>query len=215
MDIALIGYGGHSKVIFDIITMQKNKVVGIFDDKHRSLKMKGNVFLAPIDYVHDVLKINPNIRFVISIGNNKIRKQMFERLALPIEYYTTCIHPSACISPSAIIGKGTVIMPQTVINADAVIGHHTIINTGAVIEHDNEIGDYVHISPRSTLTGSVKVEEGVHLGSASVVIPQVTLGKWSVIGAGSTVIHSIPERVMAVGLPAQAKKILKWSDDID
>ena len=214
MDIALIGYGGHSKVIYDIITMQKNKVIGIFDDKHRSLKMKGDAFLAPIDYVQDVLKMNPNIRFVIAIGNNKIRKQMFERLAMPIEYYATCIHPSACVSPSAKVGNGSVIMPQAVINADSVIGSHTIINTGAVVEHDNDIVDFVHISPRSTLTGGVKVEDGVHLGSASVVIPQVTLGKWSVIGAGSTVIHSIPEHVMAVGLPAQTKKILKWGDDI-
>ncbi|MGG0889757.1 acetyltransferase [Cytobacillus horneckiae] len=213
MNVAIIGRGGHSKVIEDLIASNENmKIIGYFDDKYRSLKLHDDYCLAPIDYLKDIFHMQEDLKIIIAIGNNRVRKQIFERLHLPLESFATIIHPSACVSPSATIGCGTVVMPRAVINADSVIGIHAIINTGAIIEHDNHIGDYVHISPNSTLTGMVKVYEGAHVGSASVVIPKVEIGQWSVIGAGSTVIHSLPSKVMAVGLPARTKKILEWSE---
>jgi acetyltransferase EpsM len=206
MKIAIIGQGGHSKVIHDIISSNAEyQVIGYLDDKYENITFSENHYFAPIVYAKQLIKSISNIKFVIAIGDNKIRKKIADELGLSFGYYATLIHNSAIVSPSVWIGCGTVIMANTVINAGAQIGNHTIINTCSVIEHDNKIGNFVHISPNATLTGTVQIEDGVHIGAGATMIPNVCIGEWSVIGAGATVIKDIPSDCTAVGTPAKIK----------
>ncbi|AYA77608.1 acetyltransferase [Bacillus sp. Y1] len=208
MKLAVVGAGGHSKVILDLIRLnEKNQIIAFLDDRYTSLTFKDAIYMGPIDSANQLLRIHPDIKFIIAIGNNRIRKDIVNRLSVQDECYATLIHPTAWISPSVTIGVGTVVMPQSVINADSYIGKHTIINTSAIIEHDNHISNYVHISPHATLTGAVKVEEGVHIGAGASVIPNIEIGEWSTIGAGATVIKSIPPSSTAVGVPAKVIKL--------
>ena len=204
MKIVIIGEGGHSKVIKDIILSNKNlSIFGHLDDKHIEKRIHNGLFLGPISYANEIVMKQNDIRFVIAIGNNHIRKQIAQRLNLQDEMFITLIHSSATVSPTCQIDVGTVIMPNAVINSDSIIGKHVIINTGAVVEHDNVIGDFVHVSPNTTLTGSVKVGEGSHVGAGATVIPNVGIGEWSIIGAGATVIDDIPANKTAVGTPTK------------
>lgn len=203
--IALIGEGGHSKVIKDMIrSSNQYSIIASFDDKYDSLK-KEDIYYGPLSTIKDLLK-EKEFQLVIAIGNNEIRSRISEKLQLDIHYYATVIHPSAIISTSATIGNGTVVMPNTVINADTRIGNHVILNTGAIIEHDNFIADYAHISPNATLTGGVHVGEGTQIGAGAVVIPGKSIGEWSMVGAGSVVIQDIPSCSTAVGSPARVIK---------
>jgi len=206
--IGLIGQGGHSKVIEDIIIANKKyKIIGYFDDKFTTDHFKHGVYNGPIDTIKQFISEHEEMKLIIAIGNNLIRKSILERLMLSKDKFVTAIHPSAIISPSAKIGKGTVVMPYAVINANAEVGDHTIINTCSVIEHDNLIESFVHISPNVTLTGGVQVKEGAHIGASATVIPNKKVGEWSIIGAGATVIHDIPENCTAIGTPARINKV--------
>jgi acetyltransferase EpsM len=206
MKIVLIGQGGHSKVIRDMVLENKEyQLVGYLDDKFEELTISDQMCLGPISAAHEIIKYIKEIKFMIAIGNNIIRKLIFERLGLDHKHYATIIQKNAVVSRSAKIGYGTVVMANAVINADAQIGYHAIINTGSVVEHDNRLGDFVHISPRATLTGSVSIGDGAHIGAGATVIPNVQVGKWTVIGAGATVIHDIPSSCTAVGTPAKVK----------
>ncbi|WP_342613890.1 acetyltransferase [Peribacillus frigoritolerans] len=208
MRIVIVGEGGHSKVIKDIIeSIKEFELLGYLDDKYQEKLVKDQLFFAPLSTVSHLLEYFTDLKFIIAIGDNHVRKDIVHRLKIPASFYVTLQHPSSIISSSAQIGVGTVIMPNAVINADAKIGHHSIINTGAVIEHDNDIGNFVHISPHATLTGAVNVDEGTHVGAGSTLIPNVNIGEWSVIGAGATVINNIPSHSLAVGTPAKMKKI--------
>ncbi|UOK56381.1 acetyltransferase [Bacillus sp. OVS6] len=210
MKIVIIGQGGHSKVIRDIISSTvEHKIVGYLDDKFNEFAITDNEFNGPISSAKIILEYDLHIKFIIAIGENKTREIIFKKLHLSNDYYVTLIHQSAVISPSAKIGSGTVIMANTIINADANIGHHTIINSGSIIEHDNKIGHFVHVSPSSTLTGAVKVEDGVHIGAGATIIPNINIGKWSIIGAGASVINDIPANSTAVGVPAKLIKMLE------
>jgi acetyltransferase-like isoleucine patch superfamily enzyme len=60
--------------------------------------------------------------------------------------------------------------------------------------------------PGTNLAGNVTVGEGCYFGLNSAVINDVSIGEWTVIGAGATAVKDIPERVVAVGLPARAVK---------
>ncbi|MGF9965390.1 acetyltransferase [Bacillus rhizoplanae] len=211
MKIVLIGQGGHSKVVQDIILSNKGyEIVGYLDDRYEDVAIIDNIYFGPISTAYEMINDFNQIKFVIAIGDNKVRKKIAEKLGLPDNCYATLIHKTAIVSPSAKIGNGTVVMPQVVINADTQIGNHAIINTGSVVEHDNILGDFVHISPRVTLTGSIIIEEGAHIGAAATMIPSVKIGEWSIIGAGSVVINDIPPNYTAVGIPAKVINELNY-----
>lgn len=202
MNIVILGNGGHSKVIQDTIACYKDqRIVAILDDKYESMTRKNGVIYGPLLYIHRIVKWD--VKIVIAIGNNKTRKEITKKLDIPPHKYLTVIHPTAVVSPTAVIDDGTVVMPHALINAGAMIGRHCIVNTGAIVEHDNVIGNFAHISPNATLTGNVGIGEGVHIGATATIIPSINIGHWSVIGAGSTVIEDVPAYRRAVGSPTR------------
>jgi acetyltransferase EpsM len=207
MELAVLGEGGHSKVIMELIRSKENyKIIAILDDKYPELTVFNGVYRGPISAAHRLLEQMDALKFVVAIGNNNVRRSIVVKLGLPNHSYITLLHETSFISSSATIGQGTVIMAHTTINADSNIGNHTIINTGAIIEHDSSIGDYVHIAPRATLTGSVCIKEGTMVGAGATVIPGKKIGEWTIIGAGATVISDIPANSTAVGTPAKITK---------
>ena len=204
MNYVVIGHGGHSKVIKDLIELQEgHQIIAYLDDKYELLDTLLDLYIGPIHSISLILNQYPDVKVVIAIGDNVTRKAIAEKLELSDEQYCPLVSQSAIISPSVHIGAGTVIMPGVIINADAKIGKHVIVNTGAVVDHDCDVGDYSHVSPRGCLTGGVTLQEGVLIGAGATVIPGRKIGKWSKIGAGATVVKDIPNYSMARGVPAR------------
>ena len=202
----LFGASGHAKVIIDVINSRNEyKVSGIFDDDERKKEFSETPFLGKYAENHKFLK---NPKFLISIGNNRIRKFIVNIVK---HDFFSAYDKSSIISNSAKIGLGTVVMPNVIINANSIIGRHCIVNTAAVIEHDCIIEDFVHVSPSTTITGNVKVGEGTLIGTGSVVIPNIKIGKWCVVGAGTVITKDIPDYAVVVGNPGN---IIKYNDEI-
>lgn len=200
--LILIGAGGHSKVIRDIISLSHEyDLYAVLDDAITTYKNENGVIYYNTKLINEIDK--NKFKYFISIGDNKIREEIFNRLGIGIKNFATLIHPSAIISKSVKIGYGTAVMPNVVINADSVIGNHCIINTSCIIEHDNVIADFAHISPNATLAGGVKIGKGTHIGAGASIIPNISVGFNSIIGAGAVVIRDIPNNCTAVGVPAK------------
>jgi acetyltransferase EpsM len=203
----LIGAGGHAKVILDILEENKETVIGLIDDNPLLQELRGYPILGNINYVPYLLeKYKENLKFIISIGDNRVREKISARLNSLKVTFGKAIHPSAAVSSNAFIGEGTVVMPNAVINSSAYIGKHVIINSGAIIEHDCLVEDYAHISPGATLAGNVQIRRMAHVGTGANIIPNITIGSNSIIGAGAVVTQPIPESVVAVGIPAKVIK---------
>lgn len=201
-EVIIIGAGGHAKVIADIIIKRKEKLIGFLDDnKEKDTSIIENYNI--IGKIEDCLKIqkeNPDIKFIIAIGDNKIRMKISKKYNL---LYYTAIHPSAIIGIDTKIAEGTVVMANAVINSGTQIGKHCIINTGVIIEHDNKIGNFVHVSPNSTLAGTVKIERCTHIGVGATIINNINIGADVVIGAGAVVVKDIIDSGIYVGVPAK------------
>lgn len=201
--LVMVGQGGHSKVIKDIILAgNEYQICAILDDKYGEPIQKSKIIYAPISYAATLCKEQETF-FIIAIGNNSVRRKISEALENIGVQFAIVKHPTAVISPSAEIGRGSVIMPYCIVNADTIIGEHVIINSSSVIEHDNKINNYVHISPKAVLTGNVFVGEGTQIGAGATVIPNIKIGSWSMVGAGATVVSDIPSKVTVVGVPAK------------
>jgi sugar O-acyltransferase (sialic acid O-acetyltransferase NeuD family) len=193
--IVVIGAGGHAKVLISTLIARGFSIEAVLDDDDTKWGMDvQGIRVSRIERERGGSGI-------IGIGDNAQRREMAR--ALNFEWQTV-VHPSACVHPSARLGRGTVVFAGAVVQPDAVIGDHVIVNTGATIDHDCIIGDYAHLAPGVHLAGSVQVGEGAFLGIGSVVIPGVKIGRWSTLGAGAVATRDLADGVVAVGVPARA-----------
>ena len=74
------------------------------------------------------------------------------------------IHPTAEVSPRAIIGQGTSIWHQVQIREDAKIGEDCILSKGVYIDAGVVIGDRVKIQNYVSVYHGVTIEDGVFIG---------------------------------------------------
>jgi sugar O-acyltransferase (sialic acid O-acetyltransferase NeuD family) len=206
-ELAIVGASGHGKVIADIAE-QLGFTVKFYDDAYPS---KTHIEHWPIQGTcADLVTLNnTNLVFnndvIVAIGYNAIRKQIIQLLQLNNFNLVTLIHPTAVISPYAIIAEATVVFAGAVINAFAKVGVGCIVNTAVVIEHDCIINDFAHICPNTALAGGVTIGSKSWVGIGSQVKQLITIGDNCFIGAGSTVVKNIPDNVTAFGSPAVVK----------
>jgi acetyltransferase-like isoleucine patch superfamily enzyme len=93
------------------------------------------------------------------------------------------------------------------------IGAFTYINAknGVVIEDFVQIGSHCSIYSVSTVDdkeGKVILGRNCRIGSHSVIMPGVCIGKNTIVGAFSFVTKSLPDNVVAFGVPAKVVRTL-------
>lgn len=202
VQLLVVGAGGHARVIIDVARAAGFEPIVALDPYSVGTFCNGVEVIGGDELAPGL--ITKGVRdAVVAIGDNRLRLKIGERLCEIGFTLPLLAHPSAILSPSALIGDGTVIMPLAVVNASATIGRMAVINTGAVIEHDCDIGDGAHVAPGCQLGGTVSVGSGALIGIGSVVRPEARIGDFAVIGAGSTVIRDIAGHGVATGCPAR------------
>ena len=196
--IAVIGAGGHAKVVIATLQAAGYGSFSVFDDDPGKwgAELLGFPVVGPVREVRE-RRLESGI---VAIGSNSKRKEVASALTLE---WISVIHPAATIHPSVVLGVGAVVFASGVIQPDTVVGEHGIINTAAVLDHDCRIGDFAHIGPGATLCGGVEIEEGTLFGVGASAIPGVKVGAWSTVGAGAAVVRDLPASTLALGVPAR------------
>jgi len=77
---------------------------------------------------------------------------------------TIYIHPTADVSPKAVIGPGSKIWHQAQVREGAVLGRNCILGKGAYVDFGVQIGDNVKIQNRASVYHGVTLENGVFVG---------------------------------------------------
>ncbi|WP_417334493.1 acetyltransferase [Halarcobacter sp.] len=190
-ELYIYGASGHGLVVADIARACGYDDIIFVDDGENKYPS------------FEEIKRANEIPIAFGVGSNAIRAKLFEKVLTSGFEIVSLIHPTAIISPSVTIGKGTVVMPNVVVNAKAVIGDGVILNTSCVVEHECVIENFVHISPKVVLAGDVKVGELTHIGIGSNVIQGIIIGKNVIVGGGSMVIRNIDDNQKVVGVPAR------------
>ncbi len=196
--VAVLGAGGHGKVVVATLRAAGRTVVACYDDDpaRHGEELLGVPVRGPLEAA-----VNDGVEAaVLGIGSNRARRAIAERLDLP---WISAVHPSAVVHESVELGPGTVVFAGAVVQPGSTLGRHVIVNTGASVDHDCRVGDFVHVAPGARLAGGVSVEEGAFFGIGSVAIPGVTVGAWSTLGAGSAAARDVPAGVTALGVPAR------------
>jgi sugar O-acyltransferase (sialic acid O-acetyltransferase NeuD family) len=211
MRIVIIGAGQHSQVMADILLrMQENgeslDLAGYLDDDPllTGLDILGFPVLGGTD---DLIAVEHDA-IIAAIGDNHTRSRMFDRFLESGERFFVAKHPRAIIAPDVRLGEGSMVCAGVVVNTGTIIGRNVILNTGCTVDHHSQIGCHVHIAPGVHIAGEVTVGEGALIGIGATVMPGRRIGAWSVVGAGALVHEDIPDRVVALGVPAKVRRSL-------
>lgn len=208
-NILLFGGGGHARVVIDIVRISdcSQRIVACVDpglapreDGFEGVPLYGeNTDLAQLCERHAV------DAYLVALGDNWRRRKVvreIEREAPTIEP-AKAVHPDACVSETAYVEGGSVVMAGAVINPGVTIGEHCIINSASSVDHDCTLESFSSVAPGATLGGSVTVGELSAICLGADVVNDTRIGSGSIIGAGAVVLDDIPADVVAHGVPAE------------
>jgi len=120
---------------------------------------------------------------VCAIGDNWKRRGAVLRVEAA-QWCDALVHPTACVSRSAQLERGVVVLARAFVGPCVSVAAHSIVNTGAIVEHDCSLGRFVHVAPAATLCGSCVVGAGALCGANSVCVPETRVRPWSLVKAG-------------------------------
>lgn len=208
MNIIIIGAGGHSRVVYDILRYDHNlDVISFVDNTIRGSEEA--IMGVPVTGGHDVIpklvEENNIGGFIVAVGDNEIRCEHYNKLLEMGLEPVSAIHPEAYISKTATIGPGTVVAPGVSVSTNVEVGENSILNTGSLVDHETSIGSHTHIAPGSTVAGRVKIDEMSFIGMGSTIRDSVKVGSNVTVGAGSVVLEEVPPNVTVAGAPAEIK----------
>lgn len=187
--IAIIGAGGHGKVVGEIALLNQYEVIHFFDDN------KNEINNFPFEIIGNLTQLKDNLEiyddFFVAIGENQERYQKILWLRDKKVNIVSLIHPKSTISKFSSLGVGTCVMANAVVNSGTSIKDGVIINTSASIDHDCLIEDYSHISPNCSLSGNVRIGKSTHLGTGTSVHPGIHVGKNVKTGISSKIYKNI------------------------
>ena len=134
----------------------------------------------------------------------RARRGVIEELGIETHRFAQVIHPSACVSPRARIGRNVLIMAGAVISGGASIGDHVCILPNSVIHHDASVADWTLIGSCVVVAGGTRIGRNCYIASGSTVMNGLTVGDGALVGLASAVIRDVAAGSRVAGHPARA-----------
>ena len=195
--IYVYGAGGHGQVVAEAAEAAGLKVLGIVDES----PPVGSVGRWPVRHAPDPDAGAEGV--IVAIGNNMARRRIASDMVQIGLRLISVIHPTACVSPSAMIGQGVYVGPKAVVNIQAQVENGGIVNTGAIVEHHCVVGAFAHVGPGAVLAGGAQLGALSLLGAGTAVKPGVKIGEDCTVGVGAAVIEDIDHGQTVAGVPAE------------
>ncbi|MGE5608601.1 MAG: acetyltransferase [Bacillota bacterium] len=145
-------------------------------------------------------------RFINAIGSDssyRRRGEILDSTNLPIDRFTTLIHPLASVSPRAQIGRGVYVNFGASIGGGVTIGDQVAIGPGCIIGHDCRIDDLAIVAPGAVISGFVHIGRNCYIGAGAAIRQRIAIGEQSLVGMGAVVIRDVPMQTTVVGNPAR------------
>ena len=181
--LLLVGAGGFGRVVlehamlrYDCAFVDDGQDIGTIINGTKVVGKLSDLTALFSDYKH----------LVVTIGNNKIRDQIYKNAAEIGFSFPNIVVSSAYISPFARIGKGCVILNNAVIQNNTEIGDGVIINPGVEIHHDSVVGNNVLIYTNSVIRTFARIGDRALIGSTLTVSNGVIVPDDAIIENGKT-----------------------------
>jgi sugar O-acyltransferase (sialic acid O-acetyltransferase NeuD family) len=159
--LLIIGAGGHAKVVADaVLSKNEFEIIGFADD---NIKLGALVFgnYSIVSTLENISALSFD-EFIVAIGNNEIRKEIFNSLSVKYKP-AIIIHQNSIVSKYSKIGFGTVVLAGAVVSFGVEIGENCIINASSLIDHESIIATNCHIAQGVIIGSNCTVKELTNL----------------------------------------------------
>ncbi|WP_240936431.1 MULTISPECIES: acetyltransferase [Hydrogenophaga] len=168
--LVIVGAGGHGRSVSELVQLAgTHTVAGFLDDQ---LPPGTEVLGVPVWGGTAELPRLPERGVTavhVAIGHNPTRAALLARVREAGLQAATLVHPRACVSPSARLGTGCVVMALAVIGTEAQLGDGVIVNVGAVVDHHARVGDHGHLGANATMAGGTSIGARAWLQAGSAL----------------------------------------------
>ncbi len=213
--MVIAGAKGFAKEVFELIySTDKQAHLAFFDNVSDDLPDRLYERYAVLRTEEEARQwmMQHDNRFVLGIGNPKVRRLLAEKLRSNGGILTSIVSPKTSIGSFGIeMGDGCTIMEGCILTTDIRVGEGVLMNVCCTIGHDSIIHDYCELMPGTRISGHVEIGENCAIGTNAVILPGIKIGANTVIGAGSVVTKDVEPNVLAVGIPA---KVIKRLDSV-
>lgn len=209
-DIYILGVGHNTIVTIELAEDCGYNIAGLY---HYQEGRMGDLYFG-----HEIIGCNEKLfsqdlygmNFAISVGDNDIRADLYNKIAERGGNVVTLIHPTAVVSKYSKIGKGVCIHALSVVSADTVIGDDCVVSHNDLVTHGVRMGNHCFMASNIVLGANTIMHDYAFIGSGATVISTKAkeLGYHSVVGAGAVVTKPVPNNAVVAGNPA---KILKFN----
>lgn len=202
--IAVVGGGGHAKVVIGLLKKLRCDVIGYTDQEDRG-EILGVPHLGTDEALTDLLMdgthyLAPGLGKVVA---SSFRRTLFHQMLSLGFKFPVIAAPQAVMNEDVIAGPGTVVCDGAILNVGSRIGSFCIINSNSTVEHDCHLADNVHVAPGATVSGGVTIGADCMIGAGSTIVHGVSLCSGTLVGAGATVTRDIESPGIYAGTPAR------------
>ena len=142
---------------------------------------------------------------VAAFGNNKTRLYWTDKLLEAGYQVPALVHPSAVVSPSAVLESGCFVMQRAVVNTHTRIERAALINSGAVVDHDSVVCAGAHVGLGSIVKANCTIESGRKVEAGEVIFST----RRKIEGADS---RSLEDAVYAFGFGPQCSYVKSFGE---
>ena len=161
MRLVILGAGGYGRTIGDIAQQsEKYSEILFLDDNSSDVSGKCSDYYRYID---------ANTELYPAFGDNELRMKWIEELKGNNAQLASLIHPTAYVSPTAVIGEGTMVLPNASVGTGVRIGTGCIINMNAAIDHGSLIEDGVHVCLNAVVKSGIIVKENTKVEAGIII----------------------------------------------
>src|SRR5690606_19970638 len=134
-NLAIVGAGGHGRVIADAAQTGGWSNVEFYDDAWPRLGARNGPWALRGDMALLLERLDEYDGVIVGIGDNRLRAMLQQRLREAGAPLACVIHPTAIVSRYASLGAGCAVFARAIVNAGAQIGDGVILNSGCTVEH--------------------------------------------------------------------------------
>jgi len=205
LGVVVYGTGENSYQVYHILKHATDRrVIGFLDDaseKHGTTHLGARVF-GDMNGLAAARKAGADVA-IVAIGDNLVRERLTRRVKDAGWEITKAVHPAAIIDSPLQIGDGTIVELGVCIHPESRIGDGVFLGGSSVVAHHSVVGDFALIGGGVIFGGAVRIGRRSLIGVGAVLQPHVTVGDDVIVGIGSAVVKDLPDRAVAVGVPAK------------
>ena len=159
--LVILGAGGHGQTVADVARQCGCYDEILFlDDRAKEAAAKCSEYLK---------YMGPDTEMYPAFGNNESRLKWERTFVEAGIKLARIIHPTAYVSPTAIIENGWVVLPHAIVNTGVHVRMACIINCGAIVDHGCVLGEGVHVGPGAIVKAENDIPRCTKIESGEVI----------------------------------------------